>query len=212
MAPILAAGAQVIGDVASRVLSRREAERVNSIIARVKERIKERRNAGALLRDDGFFVPNQDGRTDGAEVFESVFLKAQREVEERKLRYLANVLANAAFSRYSAEDLHVVIRVAERMTYRQFKLLALAKRAAELGVDTMRFIAVRHRANEEQEFVAREWSELRSPSIAVLVPEAPIEGTSIGLTRTGQITFELLGLAEIPTPELAELATLIAPS
>lgn len=57
---------------------------------------------------------------------ENILLKTQREAEEKKLPYMANLLANVAFDiSISGQMAHQIVKAAEALTYRQICLLAL---------------------------------------------------------------------------------------
>ena len=89
--------------------------------------IVERCRNGESVRDDGFFDSGGDGRSDAEEVWESTLLKSQREPEEKKLPYMAHLLANLAFNpEISAAMAHQMTKEAEYMTYRQFCILQLS--------------------------------------------------------------------------------------
>ena len=109
-----------------RVLSSREDLRVGSVLALANAEFKERLEQGETLRDDGFFDPDESGRSGAEEVGEHVLLKCQREPEEKKLPYMANLFAAFAFRPdIDAQTAHHMIRIAEQMTYRQLCLIHL---------------------------------------------------------------------------------------
>ena len=78
------------------------------------------------IRTDGFFDEGDVGRSESQEVWESVLMKSQREPEERKLRYMAYMLANFAFDPEIGSLLaHQITKAAEQLTYRQMCILRL---------------------------------------------------------------------------------------
>ena len=114
-------------DLSSRLLSPREQARVGGVFALAAAEIVERCQNGESVRDDGFFDNGGGGRSDAEEVWESTLLKSQRESEEKKLPYMAHLLANLAFDReISAEMAHQMTKAAESMTYRQLCILQLS--------------------------------------------------------------------------------------
>ena len=97
--------------------------------------IIERCQNGEKVRDDGFFINGDNGRSDAEEVWESALLKSQREPEEKKLPYMAHLLANVAFNaEISAEMAHQMTKMAESMTYRQFCMLQLSTSKERFGL------------------------------------------------------------------------------
>lgn len=117
-------------DQSSRLLSPREQVRVGGVFTLAASEIVERCRNGENVRDDGFFDSGESGRSDAEEVWESALLKSQREPEEKKLPYIAHLLANLAFSaEISPAMAHQMTKAAESMTYRQLCILQLcAKR------------------------------------------------------------------------------------
>ena len=114
-------------ELSSRVLGPREEARIGTVFTLAAAEIHERCNNGEKVREDGFFTPNEDGRSDAEEVWENVLLKSQREAEEKKLPYMAHLMANTAFDdTISAEMAHQLIKLAEDLTYRQLCILQLS--------------------------------------------------------------------------------------
>ena len=114
-------------DVSSRLLSPREQARVGGVFTLAAAEIVERCRNGESVRDDGFFDTGGGGRSDAEEVWEGTLLKSQREPEEKKLPYLAHLLANLAFNtEISAAMAHQMTKAAESMTYRQLCILQLS--------------------------------------------------------------------------------------
>lgn len=130
-----------IGQEASeRLLSPREQVRVGGVLALTAAEVGERIAQGASIRNDGFF-DQPSGRPDGEEVAESILLKSQREPEEKKLPYMAHLLASIAFEpAVSAHMAHQLSKSAEQLTYRQLCILrlAVAKDAHDLRVSDYR--------------------------------------------------------------------------
>ena len=115
-------------DISERHLSTREKVRVGAVLVIAAEEIHKRRESGESLRGDGFFDEKQTGRSDAEEVAESVFLKAQREPEEKKIRYMGYLLSSIAFDpQISVHMAHQLSKNAEQLTYRQLCILNFAQ-------------------------------------------------------------------------------------
>jgi hypothetical protein len=80
-------------EVWERQMSKREKVRVAAVITMAGEEMQKRLAAGEKLRQDDFFEAQPPHHSHAMEVTESLLLKAQREPEERKLRYIANLIA-----------------------------------------------------------------------------------------------------------------------
>lgn len=209
--PVIVHFAQrAVAEIYDCFLSSREKLRVNATALLAHEFIRTRIEHGDQVRRDQFLEPGVPyGRSDAEEVFEAVLLKAKQEPQERKIPFLAHAFANAAFSTVPAADIHVVVALAERMSYRQLMLLALAGRCDEFGFNPgLQFRRTVHTTQPGQQFILRDWEELRSPGVGVLAPPATVEGLRVNLTSVGEACYELLGLAEIPPDEITELTAL----
>ena len=130
-----AMGFQWLGtEISSRLLGPREHQRVGYVFTLAASQIANRIKNGDLARQDGFFDESSDGRSDAKEVWEGILMKSQREPEERKLPYMAHLMANIAFdSTISPNMAHQLTKAAEALTYRQLcimKLIAIKDRFA----------------------------------------------------------------------------------
>jgi hypothetical protein len=126
---------RVGAEVSERLLGPRERVRIAGVLALAAAEIQHRLESGDTIRQDQFFERKTDGRSDGDEVAESVLLKSQREPEERKLPYMAKLLASVSFdSSVSAEMSHQLVKAAEQLTYRQLCLLKVAAVREALGL------------------------------------------------------------------------------
>jgi hypothetical protein len=97
--------------------------------------IRKRLGNGERLREDGFFDRDATHRSKADEIAEAVLISAQREHEERKLPYLANLLASVAFDPATdAAMANYTVGVASSLTYRQFCILSLALNPAGAGL------------------------------------------------------------------------------
>ena len=85
-------------ELSSRMLSPREQARVGGVFTLAAAEIVKQCRNGDSVRDDGFFYTDDSGRSDAEDVWETMLLKSQREAEEKKLPYMAHLLANLAFT------------------------------------------------------------------------------------------------------------------
>ena len=123
--PALAEAFREIGaEVGSRLLGRREELRVGTALGFAIARTQARLEAGDTPRSDGFFRETGTGRSQADEVLEAGLMAAQRTAQERKLRFLGNLMANIAFDPSVSPDAAAyLIQQAETLTYRQLLLL-----------------------------------------------------------------------------------------
>jgi hypothetical protein len=170
---------------------------------------------GKQLRQDDFFQDNVGDRSTADEIVEGTLLAAQREHEERKLRYYGNMVANIAFHpEVSRSQANQLIRQVERMTYQQLCLLALFVRIDKLNIergDNPHFV---HPAITDPS-LAQEMYELFDygvfqrpdsfpPDVYISSINMPIDVSSFGLKL-----YELTELHDIDAEELEKLSTMI---
>jgi hypothetical protein len=205
--PVLAeATRKVVADVAGRFLSERETVRIANAAFYAASEIADRLERQEQLRTDAFFELRNDGRSDAEEIFEGVLLKCKNEHEERKAQYLGHLFANIAFSNVSAANANAILKLAERMSYRQLCVLALCVQEEEFKFDNMDFLRLRQSRNDDASYLFAEWRELRSEGIGVVEPENACEGPTIRPTELGHSCYRLMGLSKIARDEIARLA------
>ena len=115
-------------DITEQLLSPREEARVGYVLTLAISEVLERVEQGEELRSDGFFDSGQTARSSAEEVVDHILLRSRQEPEERKLPYMAHLIASIAFD--SSIDVHMahqITRAAEQLTYRQLCLLRLAE-------------------------------------------------------------------------------------
>jgi hypothetical protein len=132
--PLLGSGAgALLGETLERVglelhdrlLAPRQGARAAGALAVAAVRIGERLEAGDQPRADGFFDPGEDGRIDAEEVLEGTLLTAANSYEERKVPLVGRLYANLAFDQtVSAAHANFLLRLTDRLTYRQLAILA----------------------------------------------------------------------------------------
>jgi hypothetical protein len=113
-------------EVYDRLLVARQQERVGTVLAVALDDAQGRAADGETIRDDGFFDSAEGQRSDAEEILEGVLLEAANAYQERKLRHLGAILPSLAVRLdISPADGHWLARLADRLTWRQFVLLAI---------------------------------------------------------------------------------------
>ncbi|MBJ7353764.1 MAG: hypothetical protein JHC98_02980 [Thermoleophilaceae bacterium] len=112
------------GEISKRKLSPAEEIRIGGAAAVAAIEIGSRQDEGEKLRNDGFFDPANGSRSDSDEVLEGILLQAAQSYEEKKVPYLGHLYAGIAFdSSISPAYAHVMIRMFDRLTYRELAIL-----------------------------------------------------------------------------------------
>jgi len=130
IAPLLTRTFLYIGaEIKSRVLGPREQVRIGATIAFAIKKVQENLANGQKIRQGDFFQERPGERAAAKEIVEGVLLAAQREHEEKKIRFYGNLVANIAFHpEINRAQANLLIRLCERISYRQMRLLALFAR------------------------------------------------------------------------------------
>jgi hypothetical protein len=122
-------------DFTHRMLGEREKARVGAAVYYFAEKYQEKLDAGERPRQDGFFDDPPDDRAAAKELFEATLLAAQREHQEKKLRFFGNLMANIAFHpEIDRAQANYLIQLAEELSYRQLCLLSLFMNRDHLGI------------------------------------------------------------------------------
>lgn len=192
-------------EVLARILARRQVRRIDEVLHVATARIIERRDAGDAFRQDGFFAA-ADGRSDAEEVAEGALVTAMSDYEERKTRFYGYLLANIAFESSIDRGLaHSLVRLADRLSYRQLTLLALVAKKSQFDLPS---------GNASGRVAWSVWSvkndldQMGFAQMELLGSEGMPIGSPTGLVLKGEGTllYNLMELGRIDDSELQELA------
>ena len=167
---------------------------------------------GQQIRRNGFFETPIDDRSAAEEILEGVLLVAQREHEERKLRFYSNLLANIAFrtdvDRYLANAL---IKQAERISYRQLCLLSLMAQRDMFFTKEQMLNFSYGREDTTRLSLAADAYDLGQQGLLSMDINGPytINIDIFGTSSLGNLLFELMELGDIDKKELETSANLI---
>ncbi len=200
---------RVVREFADRLVGRSQRRRVGLVVLLIADRIAARHAAGDEPRADGFFEASGE-RSAAEEIAEGVLLAAQTEHEERKLPFLANLYANVAFdTRVDRALANLLVRLAERLSYRQLCLLALFVNGQVFGLPNRNYRQAG--ITTDNPFVGVILDALELHQLGFLMdgsvwlgvldvnPSAKVQGI-------GSWLYELAGLREVEISEMANLA------
>jgi hypothetical protein len=206
-------------EFAGRMLSQRERVKAASVIEIAANRIQEKIQLGYELRSDDFLVSEPGRRSVADEVAEGVLISAQREHEERKLPYLGNLLANIAFEDdLNRSQANLLLRLADRLSYRQLCLLAIFGRKDEFpdlrdgtfedqfenepaAEGFIELIGVLEEANELMVM-----GLLMQPRRTIMGWGSELNPANVQPYRWGALLYEVMDLSDLPAAELLLLA------
>lgn len=201
-------------EVSERVLAPREQVRSGAVLAIAAADIRARVTAGEALRSDGFFDPGRQRRSAAEEVAEGVLLKAQREPEERKIRFMGNLLSSVAFDHeVNAELAHQLVKLAEQLTYRQLCILRVSATTASYGLHQAAFRGQRTFSKDLLQ-VLYECFDLYQRGLisngdAVALGVSDINPSAMKTQGLGAELHNAMRLWEIPEEEVAAIAAVL---
>ena len=202
-------------DFVQRHLSHRERVRVGAVIQLAAAHIAEAIAAGRSVREDDFFRADEGRRPQSAEIVEGVLQAAQREYEERKLPYFANLLAEIALRPdVDGGAANLYIRAANSVSYRQLQLLSLFARSQIFQLPPGNY---RERPlwsgdpvvpilSEIFDLLTRQFAQVPGSYTLGLLDVTP---SQIKLIGTGSQLVELMLLETIPPEELVPIQALL---
>jgi hypothetical protein len=204
--PIATLIASTLKEMASRTLSKREQARVGAASAHAIDRISARLIAGHQLREGSGMTTGT--RAPSSELFEAVVLKARDAYEERKVRHMGLLFANFAFTQnVSFETANLLIRLLDRLTYRQLCLLALV---ARLGSRDMEALRKPQHADADTEALKREEMDLHGTNLGTLGLLRG-EGKWIDkLSTLGIVLHDLASLDQIPENDVSSIDQILS--
>ncbi len=204
---------KVAGEIKQRLLGHREEVRIGAAFTFAAAKVQQNIAHGKQLRQDEFFQDDIDDRSTAEEIAEGTLLAAQREHEERKLRFYGNLMANIAFHpEITRPHANQMLRQVERMSYRQLCFLALFVRLDELKFARVPRMYQEYPAFDEASIVQEIYDLFqqglfhRPDSFA---PDVYIRSANLRIdaSQWGLKLYELMELYEIDAEELKKLLT-----
>jgi hypothetical protein len=206
-------------EVIDRNLTGRQELRVGRAVAIAFGKIAEFEQAGRSMRRDGFFEPVSDGRAAGEEVTEAALYTAMNSAEEKKIDFIATLLANIATTDSIDEPTaHLLIEHAQRLSFRSYILLKIISKidsnsfnhskslipAGGLSVE-LQGIVLEIFNLEQNGLVVQRAFQHGNDRVAISLPDG-IEPSWLGLSEIGLLLYRNLGLTDIPEQNSFQLA------
>lgn len=111
-------------DIISRTLSKREKERVSLTFLLTLSKIESNIKEGRTIRNDDFFDDSITNRSAAKEILEGMLMISQKEFEEKKLKFIANLLGNIVFDeRIDRFKANWLLKITEKLSYTQLCII-----------------------------------------------------------------------------------------
>lgn len=193
-------------EIKARLLSKKEAERIETVLDKAKQKVENNLNAGKQIRTDGFFDEGIDQRSAAEEILEGTLVNAQKEYEEKKLPYMANLYANLAFdSEIGRAEANQLLKIASEITFRQLEILNVIGKfqlSANKVSDPRRKESYNSVSGVKNVSIASEIYDLYLRSLVfsqgAILDAAGINPSKLTLSGYGAFLFNLMELANMP--------------
>lgn len=201
-------------DVLARIISPRQTVRVGAVFMQAGAEINAQLALGKTIRDDGFW----DGEhSHGSEFAEGVMLAAMATFEERKVPYLANILASVSFAdNIDAATANWAIRTGEQLSWLEMCLLGIVTRSDEFPLpdEPMRNAEDWNGWQVKQAFSAMSMPRdliqyKRAVTAEHRIATWDLRLSAVTLGREGLLISQLMDLRSIPQPDLAPVFKLL---
>lgn len=119
--PVISA---ITGDLANRMLSKLEHNRLSIVEKHIKDKINKRLEGGEQPRCDDFYATDDVGQSSASKLLEETLFKCKQEFEGKKLKPMGNFWVNMCFeNKVSYETANSIITQYSVLTYQQVKIL-----------------------------------------------------------------------------------------
>jgi hypothetical protein len=205
--PLSSPIASVIKEVGARYFAPRERARIVTVFEVAIDRIRARLLSDHILRSDGFCEGVNNDRSPSEELLESVLLKARDSFEEKKVRHLGLFYANLVFAAHvSPQTAHQLLKLYDRLTYRQLCLIALVGERGTVDVEALRRP---DHLDPDIESLKREEMELHSTDIGTIGLLSGVGSWVDQLSLLGKVMYDLAGLRELEAADKTSLESII---
>ncbi len=205
--PLSSPIASVIKEMGARFLGARERTRITAVTDVAIHRIRARLLSQHIYRTDGFFRGVNNDRSPSEELLESVLLKARDSFEEKKVRHLGLFYANLVFAAdVSPQTAHLLLKLFERITYRQLCLIALVGQRGTIDFEALRRP---DQVDPEVEALKREEMELHLTDIGTIGLLSSVGSWTDELSLLGKLMYDLAGLQELESADKTTLESII---
>ena len=195
-------------EIKERKLSKSEDKKVGSVYMGAISKINANLIEGRCLRSDDFYEESYDNRSTAEEVLEGTLFAAQREAEEKKLPYMANLYANINFDNTITRSMaNQLVKIASDITYRQLVILSVVGKC-NYGITELplREQAFRGFDNYSDMSIAAEIFDLYRSSLIIsstaILDAASFTPSLLVMNGMGELLFTHMELSTMPTDEI----------
>jgi hypothetical protein len=208
-APLITRLMGIGGEFAQRLLGKREQGRLGAALEYAVEKTRENIEAGK--ETNPALVGENVQLASSDEILESALTAAQRDPQEKKLRYYGNLIGNLPFEKnLDASEAFQLTRLAQELTYRQLCLLAIFAESRKFSLRNGQYVGYPAMTDSLMSVlldIYELWSrQIVGSDTLVLVTYDLINPARIVLHGISGRLYRLMELNSIPPADLEEVA------
>lgn len=197
-------------EIKERCLSTAENRKIGTVYELAKNKIEENLNAGKHLRTDEFMKYEAKNRPAYEELLESTLFVAQRECEEKKLKYIANLYANINFEiphrwemNIDSQAANKLMKIVSELSYREIAILSVIGRYQNGSLTKPpRRENIFHNINQQKNYIASEVFDLYCRGLVysdeIILYAGAMNPQKLNLNGYGAALFNLMELSTMP--------------
>lgn len=137
LGPLVASVFNKVGtEISEKIMGPREQARVGATYTLALDKIANLLKNGKQVREDEFFLEQENDRSKSETILEGTLLKVRNEYEEKKVKLYSNLLANLSFDNSISFDKgNTLLRILEQLSYRQITILAYFSEIESLSTE-----------------------------------------------------------------------------
>jgi len=141
VAPYIGATIQTLfseigSDIISRTLSKKEQNRIGKAFYYALKKINDNSINNKPFRDDAFTKYSSETLSEASEFLEAILIDAQKEYQEKKIKFLGNMYANSLFTgNLDKHWLFYFLKLCETLSFRQLCYIAVLMEKGLYGLD-----------------------------------------------------------------------------
>lgn len=203
-------------EIKERCLSESEHKKIGTVYEHAKAKIEMNLNTGKKLRAERFFDCNPDERSEAEEILEATLFAAQRECEEKKLKYIANLYANINFElpvelkmNIDSQAANKLIKIASDLSYREIAILSVVG-AYQLGllIKPPRRNDIFHNIKQQGNYISSEVFDLYCRGLIysdeIILYAGGINPQKLNLRGYGAALYNLMELSTMPKDKVID--------
>lgn len=203
-------------EIRERCLSTSENQKIGTVYELAKNKIEENLKAGKHLRTDEFMECESQSRPAYEELLESTLFAAQRECEEKKLKYIANLYANINFEipqrwgmNIDSQAANKLMKIVSELSYREIAILAVIGRYQNGSLTKPpRRENIFHNINQQKNYIASEVFDLYCRGLVysdeIILYAGAMNPQKLNLNGYGAALFNLMELSTMPEDNVVD--------